>query len=143
MWRPYIMKTRSLMARSQWENARRSRFVARIFLALICCCLIILASSCAKVPSKKGPTEAFTPIATSTAIASPTPTPKPPTITLQVIGCPSGLSLNWDHLVGTKVNLNKVQKVTCGSLEGSGSFEALINVRYYTSDARLDYYVYD
>jgi len=95
------------------------------------------------VPSKKGPAQAFTPIATSTAIASPTPTPKLPTITLQVIDCPSGLSLNWDNLVGTKVNLNKVQKVTCGSIEGAGSFEALINVRYYTPDAKLDYYVYD
>ena len=31
----------------------------------------------------------------------------------------------------------------CGSLEGSGSFEALVNVRYYTPDAKLDYYVYD
>jgi hypothetical protein len=137
------MKARSLLAYSRWEYARRSQSVARIMLALICCCMIIVASSCAKVPSKKGPVQAFTPIATSTAIASPTPTPKPPTITLRVVGCPSGLSLNWDNLVGTKVNVNKVQKVTCGSLEGSGSFEALVNVRYYTPDAKLDYYVYD
>lgn len=137
------MKARSLLAYSRWEYARRSQSVARMMLALICCCMIIVASSCAKVPSKKGPVQAFTPIAPSTAIASPTPTPKPPTITLQVSGCPSGLSLNWDNLVGTKVNVNKVQKVTCGSLEGSGSFEALVNVRYYTPDAKLDYYVYD
>jgi hypothetical protein len=137
------MKARSLLACSRWEYTRRSQYVARIVLALICCCLIIVSTSCAKVPSKKGPDQAFTPIATSTAIASSTPTPKPPTITLQVIGCPSGLSLNWDNLVGTKVNVNKVQKVTCGSLEGSGSFDALINVRYYTPDAKLDYYVYN
>ncbi|HEY6285449.1 MAG TPA: hypothetical protein VIX20_07295 [Ktedonobacteraceae bacterium] len=137
------MKARSLLACSRWEYARRPQYVTRIVLALICCCLIIVASSCAKVPSKKGPAQAFTPIANSTAIASPTPTPKPPTIALQVIGCPSGLSINWDNLVGTKVNVNKVQKVTCGSLEGSGSFEALINVRYYTPDAKLDYYVYN
>jgi hypothetical protein len=137
------MKTRSLLACSRWEYARRSQCVARIVVALICCSLIIATSSCAKVPSKKGPVQALTPIATSTAIASPTPTPKPPTITLQVIGCPSGLSMNWDNLVGTKVNVSKVQTVTCGSLEGSGSFEALINVRYYTPDAKMDYYVYD
>ena len=137
------MKARALLACSELEYARRSQYVARIVLALLCCCLIIVASSCAKVPSKKGPAQAFTPVATSNAIASPTPTPKPPTITLQVIGCPSGLSLNWDNLVGTQVNLNKVQKVMCGSLEGSGSFEALVNVRYYTPDAKLDYYVYD
>jgi hypothetical protein len=137
------MKARSLLACSRWEYARRSQYVARIVLALICCCLIIVVSSCAKEPSKKGPTQAFTPIVNSTTIASPTPTPKPPTITLQVIGCPSGLSLNWDNLVGTKVNVDKVQKVTCGSLEGSGSFDALINVRYYTPDTKLDYYVYN
>jgi hypothetical protein len=104
---------------------------------------MIVASSCAKVPSKKGPVQAITPVATSTFIASPSPTPTPPIISLQVIGCPSGLSLNWDNLVGTTARVNKVQKVTCGSLEGSGSFEALINVRYYTPDARLDYYVFD
>lgn len=137
------MKALSLLACCRREYARRFQHIPRIVLALICCCLIIVSTSCAKVPSKKGPDQAFTPIATSTAIASSTPTPKPPTITLQVIGCPSGLSLNWDNLVGTKVNINKVQKVTCGSLEGFGSFDALINVRYYTPDAKLDYYVYN
>ncbi len=137
------MKAQSLLACSRWEYARRSRYFARIVVVLICCCLMIVASSCAKVPSQKGPVQAFTPVATSTAISSPTPTPKPPTITLQVSGCPAGISLNWDNLVGTKLDVNKVQKVTCGSLEGNGSFEALINVRYYSPDARLDYYVYD
>ena len=137
------MKALSLLACCRREYARRFQHIPRMVLALICCCLIVVASSCAKEPSKKGPTQAFTPFATATSNASPTPTVKPPTITLQVIGCPTGLSVNWDNLVGTKVDVNKVQKVTCGSLEGSGSFEALVNVRYYTPDAKLDYYVYD
>jgi hypothetical protein len=38
--------------------------------------------------------------------------------------------------------VNKVQKVMCGTLEGSG-IQALVNVRYYSADARLDVYVYD
>jgi hypothetical protein len=64
-----------------------------------------------------------------------------PTITLQVIGCPS-LSINWDSLVGTHANVNKVQKVICGSLQGAGSLDALVDVRYYSPDARLDFSVY-
>ena len=79
---------------------------------------------------------------TPTSIVSPTPTVKPPTITLQVVGCPS-LSINWDKLVGTNANINKVQKVTCGNLEGKGTPQALVNVRYYSPDAKLDFYVYD
>jgi len=35
-----------------------------------------------------------------------------------------------------------VQKVICGNLS-TGSLDALIDVRYYSSDAKLDYYVYD
>jgi hypothetical protein len=67
---------------------------------------------------------------------------KPTPITLQVVGCPT-LSINWDSLIGTHANVNKVQKVTCGNLEGNGSLQALVNVRYYTPDAKLDFYVYD
>jgi hypothetical protein len=70
----------------------------------------------------------------------PTPTFKLPTITLQVVGaCPS---INWDNLVGTHAGVNKVQKVSCNALAGSGTLDALVNVRYYTPDVRLDVYVY-
>src|SRR5205085_12122003 len=47
-----------------------------------------------------------------------------------------------DRLVGTKANVNKVQKVICGPIE-NGALAALVNVRYYSADARLDLYVYD
>ena len=79
------------------------------------------------------------PVSRLTPVQSPSPTP--PTITLQVVNCPT-LSINWDSLVGTKVGVNKVQKVACGSFEG-GALAALVNVRYYSSDAKLDVYVYD
>ena len=108
---------------------------------------MLLLSSCAKTPAKSGTgSGASEPLETRvvpTQPVSPTSIVKPPIISLQVLQCPVGFSLNWDRLVGTKAGMNKVQTVTCGSLEGAGSFDALISVRYYTHDARLDYYVYD
>lgn len=122
----------------------RRRFSTMTVALFLCslCILVIVLGGCAKVPAKKGGGANLTPTITAAA-STPTPTPKPPVITLQVVGCPTTLSLNWDNLVGTQASVNKVQKVTCGSLKGAGSFEALVNVRYYTPDAKLDYYVYD
>ncbi|QBD82033.1 hypothetical protein EPA93_41070 [Ktedonosporobacter rubrisoli] len=77
---------------------------------------------------------------TPTPAASPTATPKP--ITLQTTGCPADLNINWDNLVGAQANVSKVQKVICGSLQGSGSVNALIDLRYYSADSRLDFFVY-
>ena len=114
------------------------------------CSLVILFGGCSGLfptPSQSGTPLAnpiaSTPTPTSTAVVSPTPTFAPPTITLQVIACPSNLSLNWDNLVGTHANINKVQKVICGSLEGPGTLDALVDVRYYSPEAKLDLYVYD
>ena len=45
-------------------------------------------------------------------------------------------------MVGTKAGVNKVQKVTCGTFE-NGVLAALVNVRYYSSDDKMDFYVYD
>ncbi len=77
-----------------------------------------------------------------TPIVSPTSTVKPPAITLQVVGWPA-LTINWDSLLCTHTNSNKVQKVTCGYLEGNGLLQALVGVRYYTPGAKLDFYVDD
>jgi hypothetical protein len=88
------------------------------------------------------PVALFSPTATApatTPVQSPSATA--PTITLQVVNCPT-LSINWDSLVGSKAGVDKVQKVACGSFEG-GALAALVNVRYYSSDAKLDVYVYD
>jgi hypothetical protein len=145
------MKARFAQTYGPWHTNRDQQCLSNLLkmmaMSAMVCCLMLLLSGCAKTPAKSGagvntaePSE--TRIVQS-PLASPTPTFKPPLITLQVLGCPNGFSLNWDGLVGTKAGVNKVQTVTCGSLEGSGSFDALINVRYYTPDARLDYYVYD
>ena len=114
--------------------------------AVLLLCALLLLPGCAKEPSRTGKGGNGVDVAAPTQPASPVPTQTapPPTITLRVVNCPAGLSsFDWDHLVGTTPRLNKVQQVMCGSLEGSGSLVALINVRYYSADARLDYYVYD
>lgn len=139
------MEARSVLTCRQGnyiERQQRFPYFAYVGVALLLCSLAVLLSGCAKVPAKKGTGQVVTPTTTPMQV-TPTPTPKPPNITLQVVGCPSGLSINWDRLVGTTPHVNKVQKVTCGTLEGSGTFEALVNVRYYSPDARLDFYVYD
>lgn len=108
--------------------------------------LMTMLSACSIFPqaSQSGGSDQTNAIAsptvTTTAVATPTFVPS--TINLQVVGCPT-LSIKWDALVGTHAGVNKVQQVTCGSLEGAGSLTALVNVRYYSPDAKLDTYVYD
>ena len=109
--------------------------------------LVLLLSACNLLgtPSQTG--RSGTPVLTSitpTQLPSPTPSPTLTTITLQVVGpCPSSLANSWDHVVGTKPGVAKVQKVMCGSLEGSGSLDALVIARYYTPDYKMDFFVYD
>jgi len=109
--------------------------------------LVLLLSACSLLgtPSQTGGSS--TPVLTSitpTQVSSPTPVPTLTTITLQVVGpCPSNLGNSWDRVVGTKPGVAKVQKVMCGSLEGSGSLDALVIARYYTPDYKMDFFVYD
>ena len=136
------MKARSMSPCAQQNDRQRQQRSLRFTRnALLLCFLILLLSACAKAPAKRGGDLASTPTPGQTA--TPTPAAKPITITLQVVGCPAGLSIDWDRLIGTTAHVNKVQKVTCGSLESNGGVEALVNVRYYSADLRLDYYVYD
>jgi hypothetical protein len=148
------MNRRQSMGKVLWRRKLRASFllihqtyIARI---IVLCCLTLLLSACTAVavsnpfavPAKSGNgTVSITPTTFETAVSS-TPTPVPPVITLQVVNCPSTLNINWDALVGTHAQINKVQKVICGSLEGYGSLQALVNVRYYAPGARLDFYVY-
>jgi hypothetical protein len=128
----------------KFERRQRLLFFPHAGGVLLVC--VMLLFGCAKEPARSGNGGNSVQIAAPTQVVSPVPTQTvaPPTITLKVINCPASLSsFNWDQLVGTKPHVNKVQQVMCGSLEGSGSLEALINVRYYSADARLDYYIYD
>lgn len=113
-------------------------------LALLCS-LAIAVSACSlfPTPSQSGNPIGAAPSTTiSTMVSSPTPSYTPPVIKLTVTGCPA-LSVNWNSLVGAKTGVNTVQQVTCDALEGAGSLAALVNVRYYTPDAKLDVYVFD
>ncbi len=111
---------------------------------VLLCSLIVLLTACSTFhPAQSGSQISTTTPTSSVPTGSATPTATLPTITLQVIGCPSGLSLNWDSLVGTKANINKVEKVICGNLEGNGTLQAVVNVRSYSPDAKSDCYVYD
>ncbi|HLI07093.1 MAG TPA: hypothetical protein VKV40_11050 [Ktedonobacteraceae bacterium] len=114
---------------------------------LLLCCLLLLLSACSlfPTPSQGAGASDFateTPTTAPTPTLTPTPAFKPTPITLQVSNCPT-LSINWDSLLGTKTNVNKVQQVTCGNLEQNGALTALVVVRYYTPDAKMDCYVYD
>lgn len=141
------MKSRSMKSTQYRANRFRILRLNLSFIAgiLSLCCLVMVLSACTSpffTPSESG--SGTTPVLSVSPahIMTPTPAAKLPTITLQVVGCPA-LSINWDSLVGTHANVNKVQKVTCGSLEGNGSLQAVVNVRYYTPGAKLDMYVYD
>ncbi len=136
-----------------WRNEKQQRWPQCLQLrsqyigtAILLCSLVALLSACSLFPqasqSGGGDSTNALPSPTASAAVSSTPTFVPPTINLQVVGCPA-LSVNWDSLVGTHAGVNKVQQVTCGSLEGAGSLAALVSARYYSPDAKLDVYVYD
>jgi hypothetical protein len=112
---------------------------------LLFCSLVLLLSGCSLFPTAVQGTNADvtpTPEISPTLVPSPTSTFKSPAITLQTVNCPA-LSIKWDSLVGTRANVNKVQKVICGNLEGNGATTALVIARYYTPDAKMNFYVYD
>jgi len=49
----------------------------------------------------------------------------------------------WDPIVGTQANVSKVESVSCASLVGNSSLQALISVRYNGTGQVLDVYVYN
>jgi len=138
---------RLLKANRDSRRPARHASMAISSTGLLLCCMLLLLSACSlfPTPSQGAGANDFptsTPTTASTLTATPTPAFKPTPITLQVANCPA-LSVNWDSLVGTKANVNKVQQVTCGNLEQNGALTALVVARYYTQDAKMDCYVYD
>lgn len=147
-----MMKRFALLQKPRSSRRMQTQLRLRSLLSVsgivLLCSLTVLLSACTLanpffVPSKSGTSTTLSAEGTPTQVASSTPTQTRQTISLQVVGCPSTLSINWDKLVGSRSGVNKVQKVACGSLEGAGTLEALINVRYYSSNNRLDVYAYD
>src|ERR1700680_4996385 len=108
------MKTRNLPGYKGRNYERCHRQILNVGLwyiigVILLCGLTILISACTNpfnTPSRSGAGQTVTtgtPILASSPIA--TPTQEPSIITLQVIGCPAGLSVNWDSLIGTKAHI--------------------------------------
>ena len=145
------MNVRSLLSSRRWQDASRQpgflRFsLLNVGVVTLLFTMAMLLSACSnpfQPPAQSGTPEPNTGnIDTPTSIVSPTTTQLGPKINFQAVGCPSTLAINWDKLVGTKAGVNKVQKVICGTFE-NGALAALVNVRYYSPDAKMDFYVYD
>lgn len=144
------MKVRSVLSPKKWKDESRQplRFNQLKIggVALLFSLTMLLLSACTNPlqgPVKSGTPQPGVGNVTPTFMVTPTATPSGPTITFSSTGCPSTLpAINWDELVGTKAGVNKVQKVSCGTFEG-GALAALVNVRYYLPDAKMDFYIYD
>ena len=140
-------KMRLLKEKKDSRQPVRPASMAATGIGLLLCCMLLLLSACSLFPTPSQGEGAAdfateTPTTAPNLAVSPTTAFKPTPITLQVTNCPA-LSVNWDSLVGAKANVNKVQQVTCGNLEQNGALTALVVVRYYTEDAKMDCYVYD
>src|SRR5438105_7076637 len=146
------MNVRSLLSSKQKQYLIRQRRLLHVNLsalgvmALFCSMTMLLLSGCSLFPTPvQSGTSTTGNVDTSTPTSAASPTAKSTqgtTITFSTTGCPSTPTINWDSVVGTKAGVNKVQKVTCAPLE-NGTTAALVNVRYYSADAKLDVYVYD
>jgi len=136
------MKVQSVLLRHKGKPRRQRFFIVGLSL------LAVLLSACSFFPTAQqsgtpvtGPVEGSSPTAASSSPAAQS-SPQP-TINLQVVSCPASVgAIKWDSVVGTKAGVDKVQKVTCAPLE-DGGLAALINVRYYSPNQRLDVSVYD
>ena len=146
------MNVRSLLSRRQETNeTRQPGLVKRGLKALgmvtiLFSIVMLLLSACSNPlagPVQSGGNDPQ-PVQTPTLAVSPTTSgTSSPTINFSISGCPSTLgAVKWDSLTGTRAHINKVQKVSCGTFE-NGGLAALVSVRYYSADNRLDYYVYD
>lgn len=142
-----IQHLRLLKDKKDSRQPKRRTSIAATGIGFLLCCMLLLLSACSLFPTPSqgdgaNDFETETPTTAPTLVVSSTPAFKPTPITLQVTNCPA-LSVNWDSLTGTKTNVNKVQQVTCGNLEQNGALTALVVVRYYAQDAKMDCYVYD
>ena len=130
-------------------NQAIQRSTTKEIFALCILALTLLLSACTisnpfSQPSQSGVTTAL-PSPSPTQLVTPSPAFTPRAITPQISSsCPATVaSYKWDSFLKTQPGVNKVQLVTCGSLEGAGSLEAVVGVGYYTPDAKLDVYVFD
>lgn len=134
------------MYKQRKDQVSRRWTVRHVGLVVIVCSLALFLSACTNFfqgPSQTGNGASdVSSLPTPTATVPVIPTLPPTIITLKVTGCPATPAINWDHLLATQANVNKVQTVTCDTIE-NGALAALVTVRYYSADDKLDWYVYD
>jgi hypothetical protein len=118
-----------------------STYSKLISTVLLTCSLLFVITACSDVDRSQSSTIK----STNQAIisASLTNAIKQTSSILDTVPCPSSVSSNshWDAVVGTQPGFNSVQNVTCASLEGNSSLQALVTVGYNDSSA-LDAYIY-
>ena len=92
-------------------------------------------------PTHHNPTPPTT--AASGPSSSPTPVATAP-ILLGTQTCPSGFSSpsHWDTIVGTQNGTSRVESVSCATLIGLSTLQALVTVRFDGTGALLSLYVY-
>lgn len=93
------------------------------------------------------------PTATTTTPVTPTPTssdtnPSTPSGTGVKMGpqaCPATAAnlARWNTIIGTKSGVNMVESVSCASIVGNTSLQALVTVRYSNSTHTMDAYIYN
>lgn len=84
--------------------------------------------------------------ACSTSMPTTNTTPNTtPTVNLGAQPCPSAVRApsSWDPIIGTQKTVTSVESVTCASLIGTTSLQALVNVRSAGTGAILAVYIYN
>ncbi len=87
----------------------------------------------------------------STGVVTPTPTPAEasptpePRVVLGPQACPNAVkgTAYWDKILGTQGSNSKVVAVSCASIMGNPSLQALVNVRHNDANGTLDVYGFD
>jgi hypothetical protein len=112
-------------------------------LVIVCIAIGVLLAACSGQGNSSAHSSAS---ATSNSSHPTTPvqtTSNPPTVTVQP--CPNAVNgkAYWGDIIGTQSDVSYVEQVSCASLMGNNSLQALVTVRYYGSGQELDVYVYN
>lgn len=125
-----------------------------VIVALVLAVILPLASRSNNTNTGARPTEtqtvpsANTPQPTQVPTATPTPGDTNPAQESGVRrgpqACPASVSNPgyWDRIVGTTSGVNKVESVSCASILGTPSLQAVVTVRSSGSVGKVDVYVY-
>lgn len=137
-----------MKARKYFEQHRAAVLVGVVMALVLIVGLIIIIPLSLRGAQTTQPTQ--TPTPTGTVVVTPTtpgetkPTPEPGVV-LGPQSCPSGLDTpaRWDTLLGTAGTDRKVESVTCASMLGNTSLQAVVLVRHSNASGTLDVYVFD